>query len=243
MAISIKNRKNLWAKSGNRCAFCKTELFNKKESLDEFNIGEECHIISSEEKGPRHKLIDNFDTLDNLILLCRNHHKEIDSLVDTYTEEILRYMKLNHENWVRITLNSSIKKTNKPKFLTRITSGKELLNVLSATGCRTDHDEIETEEEAEFIGTVAQDFLDYLDIISLSEPFEKVQISLSLGKLLKELETKGYYLFGEKKIENWTFGGDKKEQLEVATLIIRRIESQDIIKINLNNANQEDFTI
>ncbi|SCY99868.1 HNH endonuclease [Flavobacterium caeni] len=237
MAISTKNRKNLWAKSGNRCAFCKTELFNKKETQDEFNIGEECHIISSEEKGPRHKLLENFDTLDNLILLCRNHHKEIDTLIDTYTEEVLRYMKQNHENWVKNTLNLSIQKNSKPKFLVRITSGKELLDILSATGCRTDHDEIESEEEAEFIGGVAQDFLDYLDIISLSEPYQKVQISLSLSKLLKELESKGYYLFGEKKIENWTFGSNNKQQLEVATLVIRRVESEDIIKINLDDAS------
>lgn len=81
MGISDKTRKNLWAKSGNRCSICKTELFSGQKNEDEFNIGEECHIISSKQNGPRYKSnLDNYDTYDNLILLCRNHHKEIDEL-------------------------------------------------------------------------------------------------------------------------------------------------------------------
>lgn len=236
MGISSKDRKNLWGKSGNRCAICKTELFNKKSNATEFNIGDECHIISSKKNGPRHKEITAYDTADNLILLCRNHHKEIDTLVDTYTEELLRYIKQNHENWVNSILKSNIDKTPKPKFLIRITSGKELLEILSATGCRTDYDEIETEDEAEFIGGLAQDFLDYLDIISLSEPYEKVKITLSLNNMLKDLESKGYFLFGEKKLESWKFG-DNNEKLEIATLVIKKIESADIIKVDLNNAS------
>ena len=109
MGISNKTRKNIWSKSANRCSICKIELFSKKTKSDEFNIGEECHIISSKINGPRHKPnIDDYDISDNLILLCRNHHKEIDELTDTYSEELLRYIKLNHENWVKNTLDNSI---------------------------------------------------------------------------------------------------------------------------------------
>lgn len=236
MGISSKDRKKLWAKSGNRCAICKTELFNKKENTTEFNIGDECHIISSKKNGPRYKAIEDYDSVENLLLLCKNHHREIDTSVETYTEEILRYIKQNHENWVNITLKSEVNKIKKAKFLFRITSGKELLEILSATGCRTDHEEVETEEDAEFIGGIAQDFLDYLDIISDAEPYEKVKISLSLNNLLKNLETKGFYLFGEKKLENWKFG-NHKDQLEVATLVIRKIDSKDVIKVDLKDAS------
>ena len=56
MAISDKTRKKLWAKSGNRCSICKTDLFSNKEKAEDLNIGEECHIISSKPKGPRHKI-------------------------------------------------------------------------------------------------------------------------------------------------------------------------------------------
>jgi|SRR3989339_40661 len=132
MAISEKTRKKLWAKSGNRCSICKTDLFSNKEKAEDLNIGEECHIISSKPNGPRHKEgLDDYDLYNNLILLCRNHHKEIDELTDTYTEKLLWYIKLNHEDWVNTTLNNSKAKKERPKFISRITSGKELLNIIS----------------------------------------------------------------------------------------------------------------
>ncbi|MDB2656494.1 HNH endonuclease [Crocinitomicaceae bacterium] len=133
MAISDRTRKLLWAKSGNRCAICKTELLSKKDSED-FNIGEECHIISAKPNGPRHKAgFGEYDSVDNLILLCRNHHREIDELTDSYTEELLRYMKMNHENWVQKTIKDAIEteKEEAPRFLIRVTSGKELMNILN----------------------------------------------------------------------------------------------------------------
>jgi hypothetical protein len=109
LAISEKIRKMLWAKSGNRCAICKIELITEQETDSNLNIGEECHIISSKSKGPRHKPnLNDYDTFDNLILLCRNHHKEIDTLIDSFPEEILRYMKQNHENWVQKTLKKNL---------------------------------------------------------------------------------------------------------------------------------------
>lgn len=233
MGISNKNRKNLWAKSGNRCAICKIELFNNS-TIDTFNIGEECHIISSQKNGPRYKQILEYDTVDNLILLCRNHHKEIDTLTETYNEELLRYIKQNHENWVNETLKLNTTKTQKAKFLFRITNGKELLEILSATGCRTDYDEIENEEEASYIGEICQNFVDYLDIIDLSEPFEKVKITLSLKNIIDNLETKGYFLFGEKKMEIHSFGGEN-QRLEIATLVIKKNDSGDIIKVDLKD--------
>ena len=120
MTILDSTRKKLWAKSGNKCSICKIDLFYKKLEKKEVNIGEECHIISSKVNGPRHKPgLTEYDLFDNLILLCRNHHKEIDELTDTYTEEILRYIKINHENWVDSTLNMNIaaQKKTEPKFL------------------------------------------------------------------------------------------------------------------------------
>lgn len=69
MGITDKVRKDLWAKSGNRCAICKKEFFTSIDTAD-FNIGDECHIVSSKPNGPRH--IENYgdyDAFDNIILL------------------------------------------------------------------------------------------------------------------------------------------------------------------------------
>lgn len=236
MAISDRIRKNLWAKSANRCSICKTELFAKREDSEEFNIGEECHIISSKSKGPRHKPnLDNYDTFDNLILLCRNHHREIDELTDTYTEELLRYIKLNHESWVQKTIDNAVKSKNKvkPKFLTRITSGKELLNILNEShGYRTDYDEVDNEEDADFIGGVIQDLIDYGDLSGMVEAYDKVKMGYQLNDLLKTLEDKGYFLFGEKGVERVKFGNGESDKWSIATIIIKRKDSSEIVKVD-----------
>ena len=231
MGISSKTRKNLWAKSGNRCSICKIELFSEQKNEDDLNIGEECHIISSKPNGPRHKAnLDDYDTYDNLILLCRNHHKEIDELTDDYTEERLRYMKLNHENWVKIALNNSINnaKMPKPRFLTRITSGKELLNIISDShGYRTDYDEVENEENAKYIGGILQELTDYGDISGMIEVSEKVKMGLQLNKLLKDIENKGYYLFGEQNIEKIKFGNGNVDNWVIATIVIKKKDREE----------------
>lgn len=232
MAISDKTRKKLWAKSGNRCSICKTELFSNKEKVEDFNIGEECHIISKKSKGPRHKENhDDYDLYDNLVLLCRNHHKEIDELTDTYTEELLRYIKQNHENWVNTTLNNSTNKEEKPKFISRVISGKELLNIISDSyGYRIDYDEVDNENDADYIGGVLQDLTDYGDISGMVEVYDKVKMALDLSKLLKQIEEKGYYLFAEDNVEKIKYNNGETDKWKIATILIRKKDNPEIIK-------------
>lgn len=110
MSISAKTRKTLWARSGNRCAICKTELVTEQYDNDKNQIiGEECHIISSKGKGPRYKSIsdNNYDIETNLILLCRNHHREIDEQIDTYTAQAIQKIKSDHEIWVKRSIDET----------------------------------------------------------------------------------------------------------------------------------------
>lgn len=110
MAISEKSRKILWGRSGNRCAVCRTELVLEKDPFNKhLNIGEECHIISKQPNGPRHKAIVNFDydSNDNLLLLCCNHHKMVDEQTEAYPEDKLIAIKTDHENWVKANLDGT----------------------------------------------------------------------------------------------------------------------------------------
>ncbi len=232
MTIGTKTRKKLWAKSGNRCAICKIELFTKEEAIPSLNIGEECHIISSKKNGPRHKpdLLD-YDAYDNLLLLCRNHHKEIDTLIDAFPEEVLRFMKTNHENWVKQTLDASIgnNEESQAKFLIRMTSGKSLFNIISGVhGYRIDYD-----EENEYIGEILQTLTDYADLSGMGviKQFEKVKIATQLKELLCDLEQRGYFLFAERNIENIQHEGVELENWEVATLLLKKSDNPEIIKI------------
>lgn len=206
MAISEKTRKMLWAKSGNRCAICKIELITEQKTDSNLNIGEECHIISSKSKGPRHKSnLNDYDSFDNLILLCRNHHKEIDTLIDSFPEEI--------------------------KFLVRISSGKELMNILSdAMGYRVDYDNIISKDEADYIGSTLQTFIDYGEISSDLGIQDKINIGLEFDSQIKKLDEEGYFIFGEKNVEEYR--GVKN--FSIATLLIKRKDNEEIIKVNLN---------
>ena len=186
MSITTKTRKNLWGKSGNRCAICKKELFSKEDSKDTLNVGEECHIISSKNNGPRYKHgLKNYDCYGNLLLLCRNHHKEIDTLVNTYTEEILKSMKSTHEKWVKETLGDSIKKKDRepPEFLTRVTSGKVLFNMFSDIQAhRIDYDDGNNFKEVEYIANIVQTLTNYIDLAEIDlEPSDKVKASFELN--------------------------------------------------------------
>jgi hypothetical protein len=169
-----------------------------------------------------------------LILLCRNHHKEIDTLTDSFPEEILRYMKQNHENWVQKTLNKELdgnKNTEEIKFLVRISSGKELMNILSnAMGYSVDYDNIISKDEADYIGSTLQTFVDYGEISSDLEIQDKINIGLEFDNKIKELDEKGYFIFGEKSVEDYR--GVKN--FSIATLLIKRKNSEEIIKVSLD---------
>lgn len=116
MSISDKTRKILWGRSGNRCAICKNELvIDSTEQDDESVIADECHIISSKPNGPRHDPsypADKLDSYDNMILLCRTHHKMVDDQSATYTTNCLRQVKSDHEVWVSQKLRDYVSGKN-----------------------------------------------------------------------------------------------------------------------------------
>lgn len=110
MSISIKTHKMLWGRSGNICAYpdCKKELvMNETETDDSSVIGEEAHIVAQKDDGPRgHSDLEpeQRDKYENLILLCRVHHKLIDDQPNFYTIEKIKEYKKNHEEWIKTTL-------------------------------------------------------------------------------------------------------------------------------------------
>ena len=72
MTIGEKEKKLLWSRSGNTCAMpgCNTVLVTEKTTF-----GEMAHIEAKASGGPRGKKGNGSDSYENLILLCRKHHK------------------------------------------------------------------------------------------------------------------------------------------------------------------------
>ena len=69
------------------------------------------------------------------------------------------------------------------------------------------------------------------------EVADKVQMSFQLNELLKDLEQKGYFFFSEKNIEKIRFGNGNIDNWEIATIVIKKKDNEEIIKINLSDEN------
>ncbi len=118
--MRVKDIKLLWGRSGNRCAICKIELTPDGETD---TIGEIAHIVGRSPDGPRGDgslPLSERDDFSNLILLCPNHHSEIDKFSEKWSIPKLLQIKSDHEKWVSDQLEHgliSIKPIDNSRFL------------------------------------------------------------------------------------------------------------------------------
>lgn len=109
--IPTKIVKELYAKSGNCCAFpgCSKRLF------EDASVGAICHIQGVKPGSARYnpdlpeEVVNSFG---NLILLCPNHHTLIDQREDLFSVKTLLKMKEEHERFVF----QSIAQNNRKSF-------------------------------------------------------------------------------------------------------------------------------
>lgn len=109
--LSTAENLDLWLRSGGMCAICRKQLI-LEELGTKTNIGEKAHVIGHGNKGPRREQgkmhgIDhtNLDQTNNLIFLCGEHHKLIDTQKELYPAQKLFELKKNHEDFVTSRLN------------------------------------------------------------------------------------------------------------------------------------------
>ncbi len=105
MGITIRDRKLLWARSGNECAYpgCDQQLVLNTGDSDVI-VGEEAHICSRRPFGPRGTgglTSAQLDSYQNLILLCPTHHTIVDGAQESFLLRTLTDMKLHHESAIR----------------------------------------------------------------------------------------------------------------------------------------------
>ena len=103
----------LWGKSAGRCQFsgCNRLLCESDVTREQVNIAQKAHIWAFSADGPRGNSgiePDEINSSKNLMLLCHPCHRLIDQDKDgdTYTVELLKAMKAEHE--ARVELATSI---------------------------------------------------------------------------------------------------------------------------------------
>ena len=108
--------KRLFGRSGNQCAHpeCTNSLIESRtESSDSAVIAHICHIHSKNGPRPRADLDEKeLNLYENLILLCPTHHVLVDRQEETYTADMLRKWKEEHESEMERRL--SVNRDNTP---------------------------------------------------------------------------------------------------------------------------------
>lgn len=103
MAITPKDLRILYQRSGNRCAFptCSKILIQPDSTVENPVVSSEvAHIVSRSPDGPRGRYAlpqEERDRYGNLILLCEEHHHLVDGAWQEYSVERLRQIKDEHE--------------------------------------------------------------------------------------------------------------------------------------------------
>ena len=212
---------------------------------DESVVGEECHIVSGKPEGPRYDSsfpVDRIDEPENLLLLCRVHHKMVDDQHETYTAEALLGLKGNHEKWVSSSLTeeqtqSPIRirrvKGNIPSHLVRLTSGKDLLSIVGGSSAFSfDHDEPQSEAEVELLSHFLQEAQDWGDLSDELEAGDRVKAAFRMTTLVRELEQAGFWVFGGRETPRLEGGVGPPSPFPVAILRVIRSTNPDIARVN-----------
>ena len=104
--ISNPKKLILMGLCGGKCEFrgCEKSIVQDMLTEEKSNLSNYAHIIASSSNGPRG---DEFlseklsDDENNVMVLCRDHHKLIDDYPEKYTVDILKEMKKEHENYIK----------------------------------------------------------------------------------------------------------------------------------------------
>ena len=104
----------LWGMSAGRCEICNRPLYQDLYFGTKGNFAQVAHIHAVSPNGPRHVPTmskNEKNDINNLMLLCYDHHSIIDKTPDEYPGDKLLKLKSEHENRIKeLTDNSNKRK-------------------------------------------------------------------------------------------------------------------------------------
>jgi SMODS-associated and fused to various effectors sensor domain len=97
----------VWAAAAGRCEICGRDLLEGRFTHVDMTLGELAHIVGAQDTAGSPRGQDAMSEEDrakaeNLLLICADHHDEIDrhGSLDTMTIERVRKIKHDRENWI-----------------------------------------------------------------------------------------------------------------------------------------------
>lgn len=235
VALTTANRKLLWARSGGLCAICKGSLTEDATDVDPaVVIGMEAHIVSDRPEGPRHRSLEpeKVDDPDNLILLCPSHHTVVDKQDSHYSEERLRRIKLEHEQWVR-QLGSYRPQVrirdphpDRPTVAYRVATGTQLMGIAGGRhAMQKSEPERLTTDEVELLASFLQDVSDWADLWDELGPGERLRAEHEVTQELDELLEAGFIVYAG--VRSQVLEGGAGPPTSWNLLVIRIVRAED----------------
>lgn len=116
-ALSESDRRFIIGRSGGCCNKCRTPVFLDNAFAEKARIGDDAHIWAYSEEGPRGGAAGaplDRNARENIILLCKNCHAEVDQQPMKFTPSVLTAMREAHYAWVEGCLGQT--PVQKPRF-------------------------------------------------------------------------------------------------------------------------------
>lgn len=230
MAISARDRKRLWGKSGNRCAKCRLPLTHPGSGLArEAVVGEEAHIIGERSGAARYRPLPaaERDAYENRILLCPTDHTIVDEQPELWTVEALIALKGAHED--TMTARTADTRGDGVRFempgaveLRPVIGGRQLVDIVGpALAYVFDDDPVDTQVERDAAQALMGGAHDFGEIYSMLSHGERMQAGEDLGALIVQALEAELILYGALIDVEMTFQGTR-DRWPVAVLHLRQ---------------------
>src|ERR1019366_4166313 len=203
-------------------------------------FGEECHIVAQSPGGPRAAGIADVDGYENLILLCRKHHKQVDDQRSHFTVERLKEIKREHEQReasrdpndpVRLIPDPT---KPAPKLLTLCRTGEDLWQSISgAYSFYPSYPGGLNDDQADVVDGLLDLLRDWLDVASELSSKEQREASRGLTEHINRLAEIGLFV-GTRARYLLLTGGASAEPSQWRSF---DIEFQPVTEAKLRNAN------
>jgi len=228
--VGVTIGKNTIENFANKLRSCTQPSLNP--TIEQINIDDKIIVVVSIGKAKEDTLYFAFNT--SYIRIGKTNHvmspKDIrERLYKGFQADNLAAKNFSSSQKIDAVKIKRIKQ-NIPDYLIRLTSGKEILNIVA--GCYAgsfSNDELTTQAEVDLVGGFFQLMQDWVDLLPDIEPSTRIRLEFDLTGAVKELEEAGFFVFGGREIQRIEGGVGNQAPFPVSIIQVLRKTNPEII--------------